>query len=231
MKATRLALSVSAMCVALTGSLTAQGSNPPPQPPQALQQAGSLTDNLQDDIAAGRWNAAQEKLVALQRLIPGLDSLEEAAEAQGRMADRDAGPELPAFIDTLANRLQDQRRLPAQVSANAVKRALLPLLAAYTDPGQLAVARLDVAGRDLQYASERGLWNVAAKALEEIRTTYAAVQPRLVQDAPNLDATVVRRLSNLAGALQAHLHVRAHSLAGEFLQDVDLIHTTFRVDH
>ncbi len=225
MKGTRLAVAVGAMCAALTGSLDAQTAAD--RAPQPLQQAAAIAASVQDDIAAGRWDAAQQKLYALQRLTPGLDSLEEALEAKGLITDRDTGPELRVFVDSLANRLEDQRRLLSQVSANAVSRALLPLIAAFSTPAQVAVAHLDVAGRDLQYGAERGAWNIANEALEEIRAAYATVQPQLVKDAPNLNATVERRLANLAQALQGHLHIRVHSLAGEFLQDVDLIHNTF----
>ncbi|MEJ2185815.1 MAG: hypothetical protein P8Z36_07725 [Gemmatimonadota bacterium] len=231
MRATRLAVGVCATCMALAGPLGAQAGRAVSPPPQSLQHAGSLTTGLQDDIAAGRWDVAQHKLYALQRLIPRLDSLEEALEADGRMEDREDRPELGALVDSLANRLEDQRRVPALASANTVGRALLPLLAAFSTAPQLAVAELDVAGRDLQYAVDRGAWNAADHALEEIRQAYATVQPLLVQNAPNLNATVERRLTDLAGALQAHLHVRTHSLAGEFLQDVDLIHSTFTTDH
>lgn len=230
MKATWLALGLTAMCTVLTGPVAAQGGGASELQPQALQQAANLADKLQDDIAAGRWDVAQQKLSALQRLVPRLDSLEEALEAQGHVEERDAGPEVGVFVDSLANRLEAQRRLPALVSANAVARALLPLIGAFSTPAQLAVARLDVAGRDLQYDAERGSWDEAAAVLKEIREAYATVQPHLVKDAPDLNATVQRRLANLADALEAHLHVRAHALAGEFIQDVDLIHSTYRAD-
>jgi len=238
MKPRRVALGVTLWCTALAGSLPAQTAlrtSPAAAPdtgvaPAALLRAGSLADNLQDDIAASRWELAQEKLFALQRLQPVLDSLEETLEARGVLTDRDAGPELSACLGTLADRLESHRRLPAQGSANAVGRALLPLLAAFAPPARVALARLDVAGRDLDYAAERGSWDAARDALKEIRGAYATVQPDVVRQAPDLDATIQRRLSNLAGALDAHQHVRAHSLAGEFLEDVDLIQSTHAVD-
>ncbi|MEJ2216707.1 MAG: hypothetical protein P8099_08830 [Gemmatimonadota bacterium] len=232
MKATRLAIGVTVMCAALAESLPAQAvTGSSAQAAAVLHQAGNITDKLQDDIAAGRWDAAQKKLFAFQRMVPTLDSLEQVAEAGGRFNHRDEGPEFPVFIDSLANRLEDQRRLPALTSANAVGRALLPLVAAFSTPAQLAVAHLDVAARDLRYTAEQGSWAAARSALREIRETYAAVQPQLVQHAPNLNATIERRLADLAGALQSHLHVRARALAGEFLEDVDLIQSTFTDDH
>lgn len=230
MKATRLTVVLTVMSAVLVGSLAGQAATAASSHAATiLHEAGGITNKLQDDVAAGRWDAARNKLLALQRLVPKLDSLDEAADG-GLFEDRETGPELPMLIDSLAGRLEDGRRLPALASANAVGRALLPLVAAFSTPARLAVAHLDVAARDLQYSAERGSWDKARDALQEIRKTYDILQPQLVQRAPNLNATIERRLADLSGALQGHLHVRAHKLAGEFLEDVDLIQSTFTDD-
>ncbi len=186
--------------------------------PAAMEQAEGLAEDAQDDIPAGRWSAAGSKVSQLQGLRSQLTS---AGAATG---DVDA---FASAVDSLASAIGRRARFPALTAANRVSRLLNGMMASYPTKVPIAVAYMDVAGRDVLYHAQQGQWTAANDAVSEVRHNYTSVADHVKAADAQLDSTVIGELDRMQRAIASKDASTATSLANRLLEDVDRIEKTY----
>lgn len=185
--------------------------------PTPLEAAEGLAEDVQTDIAGSNWTAAAANAKELQNTAAGVVS---AAGPGASAAYR-------AAVDSLAAQVGRRDRAASLVSANAVSRDLVRMFVAFHPKVPVQVAYMDVAGRDVVYAAERGDWSAATRAVQELRTNYDAVQAHVSASNPALANRVAGELQQVADAVQGKNAAEAKRTGNVLLEEVDLIEKTY----
>ena len=85
---------------------------------------------------------------------------------------------------------------------------------------------MDVAGRDLVYAAERGDWATADGALQELKTRYGEVAPHVQSADGALAKRIEQELATLTTTTTAHDAAKSAKTARVLLEEVDAIERT-----
>jgi len=193
-----------------------------------------LAEDVQTDLHSGAWTPSAEKLRQLRAARDStVMALRSAGESGSRAAQQSVGigppdPEgFAAAIQALEEAIERRDRLAGLTAANRASRTLLPLLAAGPSRVPVAVGALDVALRDVEYASESGNWPAAAAAIDEADSLYGKVREHVAGKASALDATVRDRIASLRSGLPAHDAHATRLTVDALLEDVDRIEGTY----
>ncbi|HEV7586763.1 MAG TPA: hypothetical protein VGO40_01440, partial [Longimicrobium sp.] len=186
--------------------------------PLALAEAEALAEDVQTDLSAGAWPAAQAKARGLAASQQKLAALGTAPEKLAPIGDA---------LDSLNAAIARQSRPDALTAANRISRGLNVVMAAYPSKVPIAVAEMDVAGRDALYAAEQGRWDAAAAAVTECRHTYAAVQNHVKGRDPGLDRKISGELGQMEQAVALRDGRRLATLSQALLDDVDKVELTY----
>jgi hypothetical protein len=200
------------------GTDSAAAPTPTSSAPPSVEQAEALAEDVQTDLAQNAWPAAEKKLRELRSLGEKLDSAGVPQPKQS--AYRRA-------VDSLGAAITRRGQSDALTAGNYVSRIVTGIMADYPAKVPVAVAYMDVAGRDVLYAAQQRRWSGAAGALAEVGTSYAAVQAHVRARDPALDQRVTSEIAQLQRAVVSRARDRATSLAQALLEDVDRIELTF----
>lgn len=197
-------------------------ATPAPAPngavPPALDKAESLAEDVQDDIAASAWPAAETKARALMSAKDQLASSGIPAAAVATFG---------ALTDSLLSAVAKKDTNPARGIANRISRAINGMMAAFSTKVPIDVAYMDVAARDALYAADEKRWPAAETAVAELRRRYATVQEHVKERAAALDKTISSELDRMEKAATEKKQKALTSLAKTLLEDIDRIEKTY----
>ncbi len=196
----------------------------PTAEPAAVETADGLAEDIQADIDALAWRAADAKLT---RLLAETDGVIRSMPDES--GDRTSGKlgEYRSGLDSLMARVARRERLGALEAANGLSRVLAATAQGYSTPVPVSVTLLDVAGRDVIYQSEGGRWSEASGSAGELRSAYAAVRAHVARANASLDGHMRQSLDEIDARISVQDTAGARAAANLLLADVDLIEQTY----
>jgi len=200
---------------------TASSSDSAPAPaalPHPVEQAEALAEDIQADIDQGAWPAATSKLDSLRTLADRLA----AAGVSG--TQRSA---YGSALDTLNAVVVVKSKDYALVAANRVSRIVTTMMADYASRVPVAVAYMDVAGRDALYGARLDRWSDVSDAALEVGRNYASVEAHVQARDSVLGRRVASEIKQLQDAVSAKSKTGAAGSAEAILNDVDRIEQTY----
>lgn len=186
--------------------------------PDVLSRAESASEDVQDDISAGDWAAALVRVDTLRSLQSRLATLRSAPGNIGTYA---------SALDSLRSAVSRRSTDAALNAANRISRAVTGMMAGYSATVPIAVAYMDVAGRDALYGATQGRWSEADSAAGELHQRYSTVQAHVQRADTALDRRVSGEIRQLRDAIRARNAGPARALATSLLKDVDEIEKTY----
>ncbi len=197
-----------------TRPATHPGPAAPPSPaPSNVGDPGELSENIYDAAKAREWGTATAKLDSLRAVL---------------MSSPAAGGEgTQARVQRLAEAVTARDRTKAMEAGNALTRDFARATAAASNT-PVEVVMLDYYGRELEIGAAEGEAGMARlrRAGTEIRSTWDAVRPRVVErggdaEARGFDALVQR-------VEQARTPEEHGAVATPLLDEVDRLEAVFR---
>lgn len=196
------------------GMIAILGCARPAVVPSLLTAAEGLAEDVQSDLEAGNWMAAEARLDSLRRSRNTVDSLVGVSR-------------YGASLDSLGAAIARRASLAAREAANQMSRALVVASANYRTPVPAAVGFLDVAGREVGYAAEAGNWSDAERAVAELQQEYSRVSSHVRGRDPVLADRMEAALSAVGAAVVAKNAPETRRTAVGILEAVDSIEATF----
>ncbi len=176
-----------------------------------LHEAEGLSRDVQTDIGAGDWGAAEAKVRRLAELKGPLEATGPWGSAIG-IYDRG--------VDSLAARTARRDTVAALISANDVMRGVVSLMERTPREAPTAVGFAEVATRDALYHSWLGQWDEAEQAVQAVRNHYTAVAHRVNSEDPALDEAARREIAALEQAVEQRDVQRVSAAAAALLATV-----------
>jgi hypothetical protein len=192
---------------------TAVGTLPP-----AVEHAEGLAEDVQDDIAGGKWSDAAKKAATLKTLGDSLKSTVPGAEWHARYMSQ---------VDSLERQITARQAAPALQTANNVSRSVTEAMGHFSPKVPVAVSYMDVAGRDVVYAAERGDWAKASSALAELKARYGEVSSHVQSKDAALAKRIDQELATLTTSTSARDAATSAKTARVLLEEVDAIERTY----
>jgi hypothetical protein len=183
-----------------------------------LEQAEALAEDVQTDLEQNAWPAAEARLRELQRVGDQLTGAD--ANPPMRTAYRQA-------VDSLHATITRRSRYDALTAGNRVSRIVTGMMATHPTKVPIAVAYMDVAGRDVLYAVQQDRWKSAAGPVRELAVRYSEVQAGVKASNPALDQRVTEEIAQLQRAVSTRTRRGASSLAQALLENVDRIEQVY----
>jgi uncharacterized protein YoxC len=160
--------------------------------PAAIEHAEDLSEEVQSDIAKGKWDDVTKKTTHLQALS---DSLKMAGASPADLTAYDTA------VSTLAKDVASQNQLGAAMAANEANRATYSMMASHSPKVPVQVGYMEVDARGAVYHAMGGDWSGAEKAVSDLSTNYSAVQAHVAQKDASLDQKLRTEIEGLSTAV------------------------------
>lgn len=188
--------------------------------PPVVTRIEGITLEVQDTIAAGKWDAAE-------RMTKYLRDAQDSLRAVG--APLRAVANFATNVSELKEAIARRNALDANFAANRAARAVMVMSQAFASAVPPAVGLMAVDARDLLYMAEREDWGNANETVDALVERYGEIEAHVRQADPRLDAQVRREFEALASAVASRNAEEVQAVAQRVLQHAVQVGRTYGV--
>ena len=188
--------------------------------PPIVPRVEEIALEVQDTIAAGKWDAAE-------RLTKYLHHAQDSLRAVG--APLRAVANYATNVSEMKAAIARRNALDANLAANRAARAVMMMRQSFASAVPAAVGLMAVDARELFYMAEREDWSNMNETVDALVERYGEIEAHVKQSDPRLDQQVHREFEALARAVASRNAAEVQAIAQRIMQQTDQIGRTYGV--